>query len=260
MSQKIKYSDFINTNQFAIDEINSSIKIEKVKIKKPLLILQELNEAVREISQSEFQSKLSKYQQILSTTVNFSFSTRIGYFEIPGCCCQIASDYNNRASLLTQITNILEELLITFNTSKAEELRELEYSFNFLYGNKNQYDSIHELSDLLFDITQVKELILNPLNSLKSQLKIYFKNKSKNTCIDIRQFYRRKVRFLFKNMDDKSGHDNNLFVTNLKQQFITTLIDFNHVQPFRFRSSKRYTKYKYTNNIGSKRSLASSYY
>jgi hypothetical protein len=260
MSKKINYSDFINTNQFIIDEINSSIKIEKEKIKKPLLFLEHLEKFLFQITKSELQRKLLKYQKILNETKDFSFTTKIGFFEIPGYDYKIVSEDNNnsKVSLLTQITDILEELLITYNDSKEKELRNLEYSFNFLYRNNNQSASIHELADLFFDITELKEFVLSPLNKLKSRLQFYFKSKNKSACIDIRQSYRRIIHFLFKNMDDESGNDNNLFVTNLKQFITSSIID--HVQLLRFRSIKKYTKYKYTINIGTKRSLASSYY
>lgn len=259
MSKKINYSDFINTNQFAIDEINSSIKIEKEKIKKPLNFILQLENFFAQIAKSELQRKFLKYQKILNDNKDFSFAKEIVFFEIEGCGYNVVSENNNKASLLTHITSILKELLITYDNSKEKELRELECSFNSIYGNNDQYSSIHELTDLLIDISELKESVLNPLKKLKGRLQFYFKNKNKNTCIDIRQSYRRIVHFLFKNMDDESADDNNLFVTNL-QQFITSSINFNHVQLFGFRSIKRYIRYKYAINIGSKRSLTSSYY
>lgn len=235
-----------NNNQIYIDDINKSIRLEKKKIKKADTFLQVLTNFLSRISNSDLKRKLRRYESASNISINYN--TVISCLRYDANCNSLNYSGirpNNREYLLNEIKLTLNSLIEEYDESLALKLKGLENQFTSLEFKINPV-SISRLDDdflfILEDIREYKENLHSHLNKLRSKLIILCSNKSISLKRDIRKSYRNIIHFIFKNMNDQSGDDNNLFFQQFQNTNYYTLNHVIHEQKLNYRTIRIYYK------------------
>ena len=223
-------------SQFLIDRIYSDIKIQKKNLKKPNSLVSFFTNLFQSFMKDEFEIKLTKYKKEFSelgendTILDTYFY--LGAIETHVAHIEKIRDYRKRQTL-HEIITVLGELVERFSESNLIKLRDLEATLRVIEG-EDPSRVVFCVDEFYPSINEIKATIQDKIKVLGKKLILLLRFKFPLGGRDIRQSYRNIVRIIFKNMDDQSGDDVNLFVYNLlKQHFSITLNHVNYVQYIR---------------------------
>ena len=240
-------SDFLNVShhgiktQFLIDHIYSDIKIQKKNLKKTNYFTGLFKSFFDSFIKTEFENKLAKYKNELNESTEIldtyyyggatvSYFTHIDKFR----------DYEKRQTLL-EIIAVLNELIKGHSESHLEKLAELESTLKEINGE--QENCIVYVNEFYPVITEIKASIKANIKGLRKKLPLLIRFKYRMVGRDIRESFRNIIRIIFKNMDDQSGDDDNLFVYNFIQLQIINQKFWFHEQEINYRSASVYYRY-----------------
>lgn len=241
MAEKSIFISHGEPKQLLVDDLFLSIKQEKKKLKKTTSLLDTISDFLRIFQIDEYKRKLNQYERLLENSkisrTDFSYNYSCSDEDLFNA---IRRKYCNESLLQRGIT-VLRELLIDDDDEKTKEFKEIEKVLELqgLFGSStNVWEEVY---NSLSEISEYRERITNSIQKTQKLIGYYLRRKYKILGRDIRQCYRNIVRFKFKNMDDQSGDDNNLFSKKNRESNFIILNYFKHGTGFNYRRDKSYT-------------------
>lgn len=229
-------ADFKANSQILTDSINLLIKEGKKEQK----LLQSL---INRYRHKQFKKKLLEYE----TRINDLDKSHFSLFDFHSSSDEVYFEKirdRQKRDLLQKIVHLLNDLLLVFDESKLKEVEFLESRLTEcdklppVLFYPPDYDDWKQWNN---EVSFIESTLIN-LKALRFSL---VKRKWKLVGRDIRQFFRRIIRFLFKNMDDQSGDNDNVIVNYFKHlHFITSLNFVINGQQTNYRTSNIYFKYQ----------------